>query len=40
MVLLLCKLYEHEEPCVEYITVERPGLPDTLPADVREKLGR
>jgi hypothetical protein len=29
MVLLLCKLYEHEGPWVEYITIERPGLPDT-----------
>ncbi len=40
MLLLLCKLYEHHGPCVEYLLAERPVSLETLPTDVQEKLGR
>jgi hypothetical protein len=38
MVHLLCKLYEHKGPCVEYLLAERPISPETLPPDVQERL--
>ncbi len=38
MLLLLCKLYDHKGPCIEYVATHRPVTLETLPEDVKQKL--